>query len=184
MANECALTIKKVHFESKERNSPESITARFNWVSNLWQSMSITKAIVFSLIRLLFITIWVAVWLGLQKGLELLWFKDKSDNDNYFTRNFFASSTWWGECPMKRAPRKVKGESKAKKTVGTVLGHCFDFISAALDILDRHEQSKDIVLSWLIVLYIIRIRLQVADMNAYIFHPTLQGLIRLSRFDL
>lgn len=35
MANEYALTIKKVHFEPKERNSPESITARFNWVSNL-----------------------------------------------------------------------------------------------------------------------------------------------------
>jgi hypothetical protein len=43
---------------------------------------------------------------------------------------------------MKRAPRKVKGEPKVKKTVGTVLGHHFDFISAALDVLGRHEQFK------------------------------------------
>ncbi|KAG1140718.1 hypothetical protein G6F37_006899 [Rhizopus arrhizus] len=43
---------------------------------------------------------------------------------------------------MKRAPRKVEGESKAKKTVRTVLGHHFDFISAALDVLDRHEKFK------------------------------------------
>jgi transposase len=35
MTNECALTIKKAHFEPKERNSPDSITARFNRVTNL-----------------------------------------------------------------------------------------------------------------------------------------------------
>lgn len=46
------------------------------------------------------------------------------------------------KCPIKRAPRKVKGNPKAKKTVGTVLGHYFDLISAALDALDRHEQLK------------------------------------------
>lgn len=34
MANEDTLTVKKAHFEPKERNSPESITAPFKWVTN------------------------------------------------------------------------------------------------------------------------------------------------------
>ena len=38
--------------------------------------------------------------------------------------------------------RKVTGEPKAKKTVGTVLGHYFKFISDTLNVLDRHEQFK------------------------------------------
>ena len=38
--------------------------------------------------------------------------------------------------------RTITGELKAKKTVGTVLGHYFNCISVTLDVLDRHEQFK------------------------------------------
>ncbi|KAI8368771.1 hypothetical protein BD560DRAFT_371154, partial [Blakeslea trispora] len=38
MVNDCALTIKKAHFEPKERNSPRSIEARFQWATNLIQT--------------------------------------------------------------------------------------------------------------------------------------------------
>ncbi len=35
--------------------------------------------------------------------------------------------------------RKITGEPKTKKRVGTVLGYYFNFISDTLDVLDRHE---------------------------------------------
>ncbi|KAI8339824.1 hypothetical protein BD560DRAFT_458912 [Blakeslea trispora] len=38
MVNDCALTIKKAHFEPKERNHPRSIEARFQWATNLMQT--------------------------------------------------------------------------------------------------------------------------------------------------
>ncbi|EIE78924.1 hypothetical protein RO3G_03629 [Rhizopus delemar RA 99-880] len=38
--------------------------------------------------------------------------------------------------------RKVTCEKKAKKTVGTVTGHYFNFIVSTLDVLDRHEHLK------------------------------------------
>ncbi|KAG1049824.1 hypothetical protein G6F43_007869 [Rhizopus delemar] len=38
--------------------------------------------------------------------------------------------------------RKVTGEKKAKKTVGTVTGHYFNFIFSTLDVLDGHEHLK------------------------------------------
>ncbi|KAG1140373.1 hypothetical protein G6F37_001805 [Rhizopus arrhizus] len=38
--------------------------------------------------------------------------------------------------------RKVTRELKAKKIVGAVLDHYFNFISVTLDVLDRHEQFK------------------------------------------
>lgn len=39
--------------------------------------------------------------------------------------------------------RKATGKPKAKKSVGTVLGHGFNFIAVTLlNVLDRHEQSK------------------------------------------
>lgn len=38
--------------------------------------------------------------------------------------------------------RKVMGEKKAKKTVGTVTGHYFNLIVSTLDVLDRHEHFK------------------------------------------
>lgn len=56
--------------------------------------------------------------------------------------------------------RKTTGEPKAKKTVGTVTGHYFNFISATLDVLDRHEQFKGIILLWTMRLYIARNKLK------------------------
>ncbi|KAG1463844.1 hypothetical protein G6F46_003604 [Rhizopus delemar] len=38
--------------------------------------------------------------------------------------------------------RKITSESKAKRTAGTVLGHCFSSISDTLDVHDRHEQFR------------------------------------------
>jgi transposase len=38
--------------------------------------------------------------------------------------------------------RKVTGEKKAKKTVGTVIGHYFNFIANTLDVFDRHKHFK------------------------------------------
>ncbi|KAG1473833.1 hypothetical protein G6F56_000717 [Rhizopus delemar] len=103
MANEDTLTIKKAHFEPKERNSPENITAGFNWPK--------TKA----------------------KTTTNLGAISSQDIFNINMRVLYEESS---------KKRKVTREPKAKKTVGTVLSHYFNFISATLDVLDRHEQFK------------------------------------------
>ncbi|KAG0741782.1 hypothetical protein G6F57_002746 [Rhizopus arrhizus] len=62
--------------------------------------------------------------------------------DNLCSRNLQHEGK---KCPMKESSKKRKatGKPKAKKSVGTVLGHGFNFIAVTLlNVLDRHEQSK------------------------------------------
>lgn len=147
MTNECALTIKKAHLEPKERNSPDSITARFNWVTNLmttdidYQSNCVfidESAFHINLSRSM-------VWS--KKGTRAVVVQPKTRAK---TTTILGAISSQGIINIKvRVPyeqnskkRKVTGESKVKKTVGTVLGHYFNFISATLGVLDRHEQFK------------------------------------------
>jgi transposase/transposase-like protein len=147
MTKDCALTMKKAHFEPKERNSDQSIKKRYNWAVDVrntdmdYQSNCIfidESAFHINLSRTM-------AWS--QKGTRAVVVQPKTRAK---TTTILGAISSHGIINIKvRIPytesskkRRITGEPKAKKTVGTVTGHYFNFIYDTLEVLDRHEQFK------------------------------------------
>ena len=139
--NECALTTKKAYFEPKQRNSPASVKASFNWAANLMNTdinciLIYESAFHINLSRTM-------AWS--TKGTRAAAIQPKM---RARTWTILGAISLQSVIIVKmRVPyeqsskkRKITSESKEKRTAGTVLGHCFNFISDTLDVHDWHEQ--------------------------------------------
>ncbi|CAO3694473.1 unnamed protein product [Rhizopus stolonifer] len=147
MIEKCALSFKKTHFHSKERNSPASIQKRFEWVVR-WAAtdMDFNSNCVFIDES--------AFHINLKRTMA--WSKKRTRAEvvqpltRAKTTTILGAISPYGIVNVKvRVPyaeaskkRKVTGGSKAQKTTGTVTGHYMNFISSTLDVMDRHEQFK------------------------------------------
>ncbi|KAK4520995.1 Ras- protein ypt3 [Mucor velutinosus] len=152
MTNDLALTFKKAHFHSKERNSPENIQNRYDWVVKWSQTdMDYMSNCVFIDESAFHINLKrTMAWS--EKGTRA---EVPVPQTRAKTTTIIGATSVWGVLNVQvRLPgtsnkkRKLAGTSsgKATTTVGTVTGHYFNFIAKTIDIMDQHEQFKDFYL--------------------------------------
>jgi hypothetical protein len=142
----CRITFKKVHLQPVERNTPEKIEQRYEWVKRWMETdLDFTSNCVF--------IGEAAFHINLKRNLS--WSKEGSHAVVKVPRTKVKTTTIspFGvvyisvRCPRALAPpkkRKVNEGAKAKESNngGAVTGHCFNFISSVLDVMDRHEQFR------------------------------------------
>lgn len=150
----CRISCKKAHFQPEERNSPDKIEQRFNWVKH-WEDtdMDFESNCVFIdeadfHINMKRSFAWSRV--GTRAIVKTPKTKSKMTT-------ILGAISPHGTVNVKvRIPkvaqskkRKLEGNKEdkgdnddVKRTTGTVTGHYFNFIASTLDIMDRHEEFK------------------------------------------
>jgi len=150
MTNDLALRFKKAHFHSKERNSPQNIQNRDDWVVKWSQTdMDYMSNCVFIDESAFHINLKrTMAWSEKGTRTEVVVPQTRAKT----TTTLGATSVCVGGLNVQvRLPgtsnkkRKLAGTSSGKATasVGTVIGHYFNFVAKAMDIMDQHEQFKD-----------------------------------------
>ena len=146
----CRITFKKVHLQPVERNTPEKIEQRSEWVKRWMETdLDFTSNCVF--------IGEAAFHINLKRNLS--WSKEgshavvKVPRTKAKTTTILCAISPFGvvyisvRCPRALAPpkkRKVNEGAKAKESDNgdAVTGHYFNFISSVLDVMDRHEQFR------------------------------------------
>ncbi|KAG1050394.1 hypothetical protein G6F43_007324 [Rhizopus delemar] len=146
----CRITFKKAHLQPIERNTPEKIEERYEWVKRWMETdLDFTSNCVF--------IDEAAFHINLKRNFS--WSKEGSRAVVKVPRTRAKTTTILGAISpfgvvniSVRRPRalaqskkrKVNGGTKAKvsNNGGTVTGHYFNFISSVLDVMDRHEQFR------------------------------------------
>jgi transposase len=146
----CRITFKKAHLQPVERNTPEKIKQRYEWVKRWMETdLDFTSNCVFIDVA--------AFHINLKRNFS--WSKEGSRAVVKVPRTRAKTTTILGAIspfgvmnisvrrPRALGPskkRKVNGGTKAKESnnSGTVTGHYFNFISSVLDVMDRHEQFR------------------------------------------
>ncbi|KAG1207763.1 hypothetical protein G6F35_010953 [Rhizopus arrhizus] len=144
----CRITFKKAHLQPVERNTPEKIKQRYEWVKRWMETdLDFTSNCVF--------IDEAAFHINLKRNFS--WSKEGSRAAVKVPRTRPKTTTILGaispfgivnisvRCPRaldSSKKRKVNGGTKAKESnnSSTVTGHYFNFISSVLDVMDRHEQ--------------------------------------------
>lgn len=147
MTEKCALSFKKAHFHSKERNSPVSIEKRFDWVIRWGETdMDYNSNCVFIDESAFHINLKrTMAWSKKGTRAEVIQPLTRAK-----TTTILGAISLYGIVNVKiRAPystaskkRKTANSSKVQKTTGTVTGHYFNFIASTIDVMDRHEEFK------------------------------------------
>ncbi|KAG1460631.1 hypothetical protein G6F46_005473 [Rhizopus delemar] len=121
----CRITFKKAHLQPVERNRPEKIEQRYEWVKKWMETdLDFTSNCVF---------IDEAVFhINLKRNFS--WPKEGSRAVVQVARSRAKTTTILGAI----SPFGVVNISR--NNGGTVTGHYFNFISSVLDVMDRHEQ--------------------------------------------
>ncbi|KAG0758624.1 hypothetical protein G6F18_010809 [Rhizopus arrhizus] len=128
MTKKCKISLKRAHFQSVERNSPEKIEDRHAWVtkkrSYTWPKKG-SRAIV------------------------------KVPKTRAITTTILGAISPFGVVSVSVRRPKAMTPSKKRKTTdsravdkttskrGTATGHYFNFLSSTMDVLNRHEMFKD-----------------------------------------
>ncbi|KAK4517023.1 uncharacterized protein ATC70_000351 [Mucor velutinosus] len=145
----CHFSLKRAHFHSVERNSPEKIEERYNWVKQ-WQEtdMDFTSNCVFIDEAAFHINMKRNyAWSG--KGKRTVVNVPKT---RVKTTTIIGAISSFGIVNVKVKLPKVTAPSKKRKaTCGpvqadkgeTVTGHYFNFVASTLDVMDKYEQFKD-----------------------------------------
>lgn len=146
----CRISLKRAHFHSVERNSPEKIENRFNWVSK-WNETDLDY-----MSNCVFIDE-AAFHINMKRSFA--WSQVgtravvKVPKTRARTTTILGAISPHGVVNITvRLPRALAASKKrkttgnanksAKPTTGTVTGHYFNFLSSTMDIMDTHEQFK------------------------------------------
>lgn len=146
----CRISLKKAHFHSVERNSPEKIQERHDWVLK-WNEtdLDFTSNCIFIDEAAFHINMKRSVAWS-KKGTRAVVVVPKTRAK---TTTILGAISPYGVVNIKVRRPRVLIPSKKRKTAGsvqaagnakggTVTGHYFNFIASTLDILDKHEQFK------------------------------------------
>ncbi|KAG2191662.1 hypothetical protein INT47_008600 [Mucor saturninus] len=154
MVDECALSFKKAYFYPTERNSPEKIQQRYEWVIN-WSKTDIDYQS-----NCVFIDE-AAFHVNLKRTMA--WSKkgERAIVETPITRaqttTILGAISPHGIINVKvrrpyqsvskkrkllKTPSTTSDSTGPIKTTGTVTGHYFNFIASTLNVLDQHEQFK------------------------------------------
>lgn len=145
----CHLSLKRAHFHSVERYSPEKIEERYSWVKQ-WQEtdMDFTSNCVFIDEAAFHINMKRNyAWSGKGKRAVVNVPKTRAK-----TTTIIEAISSFGIVNVKvKLPRVTEPSKKRKATSGpveaskggTVTGHYFNFVASTLDVMDKYEQFKD-----------------------------------------
>jgi transposase len=147
----CQISLKRAHFHSIERNSPEKIEERYQWVKQ-WENTDIDYES-----NCVFID---EAGFHINMKRSMAWSK-KGERANVETPSTRGKTTTiigaispYGVVNVKVKTPRVVAPSKKRKAAsgvstvigkgkgGTVTGHYFNFIAATLDVMDKHEIFK------------------------------------------
>ncbi|KAG2207392.1 hypothetical protein INT47_006867 [Mucor saturninus] len=150
-AQESLVNAFSAHFHSKERNSPENIQKRYDWVVRWSQTdMDYMSNCAFIDEAAFHINLKrTMAWSEKGTRAEVIVPQTRAK-----TTTILGATSVWGVLNVQvRLPgtsnkkRKLAGTSSGKATtVGTVTGHYFNFVAKTIDIMDQHEQFKDFYL--------------------------------------
>ena len=148
--DKCKITFKQARLQSVERNSPEKIEERYQWVKRWAETdMDFTSNCVF--------IDEAAFHINLRRNYS--WSKEgdraivKVPKTRAKTTTILGAISPFGVvnisvrrpralAPLKKRKAAGGSTSKASSNSGTVTGHYFNFISSVLDVMDRHEEFK------------------------------------------
>ena len=148
--DKCKITFKQARLQSVERNSPEKIEERYQWVKRWAETdMDFTSNCVF--------IDEAAFHINLRRNYS--WSKEgdraivKVPKTRAKTTTILGAISPFGVvnisvrrpralAPLKKRKAAGRSTSKASSNSGTVTGHYFNFISSVLDVMDRHEEFK------------------------------------------
>jgi transposase len=150
VTDKCRISLKRAHFHSVDRNSPDKIEARFDWVTK-WNETDMDY-----MSNCVFIDE-AAFHINMKRSFA--WSKVGTRAVVPVPKTRARTTTILGAiCPagvvnitVRRPKAQVASKkrkttegssSTAKKNTGTVTGHYFNFISSTMDIMDKHEQFK------------------------------------------
>ncbi|CEP10365.1 hypothetical protein [Parasitella parasitica] len=123
----CAISFKKAHFHSVERNSPEKIEERYQWVKLYMETDLDYKS------NCIFIDE-SAFHINLKRNFA--WSREGTQAIVKVPKTRAKTTTVLGTI----SPYGVATVANSKG--GTVTGHYFNFIAKTIDILDKHPQFK------------------------------------------
>ncbi|KAG1474273.1 hypothetical protein G6F56_000452 [Rhizopus delemar] len=147
VTEKCRISLKKAHFHSVERNSPEKIQERHDWVLK-WNEtdLDFTSNCIFIDEAAFHINMKRSIAWS-KKGTRAVVVVPKTRAK---TTTILGAISPYGVVNIKVRRPRVLIPSKKRKTAGsvqaagnakggTVIGHYFNFIASTLDILDKHE---------------------------------------------
>lgn len=150
----CRISFKRAHFQPEERNSPEKIEQRCNWVKH-WEDtdMDFESNCVFN----------DEAGFHINMKRSFAWSRAgtraivKTSKTKSKMTTILGAVSAIGVVNVKvRIPKVVQSKKRklesnkedegimdgAERTVGTVTGHYFNFIASTLDIMDKHDELK------------------------------------------
>ena len=149
VTEKCRISLKRAHFHSVERNSPEKIEQRRQWVIR-WMStdMDYNSNCVFIDEAAFHINMKRSVAWS-KKGERAVVVVPKTRAK---TTTILGAISPYGVVNVSIRRPRVAASSKKRKAEGgkpvsikggTVTGHYFNFIANTLDVMDRHEEFKN-----------------------------------------
>jgi hypothetical protein len=149
LKEKCCVTLKRARFHSVQRNSPEKLEGRFNWINRWLQTdMDYTSNCVFIDESAFHINL-KRTYARSKKGTPAI---VKVPKTRAKTTTIMGAISAKGvikvSVRLPKAPtnKKRKVDESSKKTDsgggGTKSGHYFNFIKSCLDVMDKHEEFK------------------------------------------
>ncbi|KAG1255894.1 hypothetical protein G6F68_010039 [Rhizopus microsporus] len=150
VTKKCRISLKKAHFHSVERNSPEKIQERYDWVVRWSETdLDFTSNCIFIDEAAFHVNMKRSVAWS-KKGSRAVVVVPKTRAK---TTTILGAISPYGvvnikvrrpKAPIPSKKRKAAGSTQNTQNTkgGTVTGHYFNFIASTLDILDQHEQFK------------------------------------------
>jgi hypothetical protein len=150
VTKKCGITLKRAHFHAAERNTPEKIEERYNWVKDrLETDMDYMSNCVF--------IDETAFHINMKRSIA--WSKKGErtvvvvPNTRAKTTTILGAISPYGVVnirvrrPKVQASKKTAGISSAvtkeQTNRGNVTGHYFNFIASCMDVMDRHPEFKN-----------------------------------------
>lgn len=153
MRKNCALSLKKAYRYPAQRNAPEKIQERYDWVVRWPETdMDYESNCIFIdesafHINLKRTMAWSKV--GERAIIETPQTKAKTITilgaiSPFGVVNVKVRRPYEVSSKKRKLPGKAQASSsQAVKTTGTVAGHYFNFVASTIDVLDQHEEFKD-----------------------------------------
>lgn len=152
VTKKCNITLKRAHFHSIERNSPEKIEERYCWVKKMLDTdMDYLSNCVFIDEAAFHINMKRSVAWS-RKGERAVVVVPKTRAK---TTTILGAICAYGVVNIRVRRPKVQTQNKKRKAErsmptpkeatkrGTVTGHYFNFVASCMDIMDQHSEFKD-----------------------------------------
>ena len=144
MTTKCNLSLKQIDFHSEERNSPEKIKERYNWVRH-WKKTDLDPETNCVFLDEFAFHINLRRSRGWSKrGTRAIVKTPKTRAETTTILGAISSSGLVNvSVRVPKAIKRQKANGDEYISTGTITGHYFSFLKATMDEMDRHEKHKN-----------------------------------------